>query len=129
MIINMSGGRVGVQFQTFSIDQVVTSPDYFNIPNISVPGGVLKGFVLLKDNNTNVLQNNQIAFVYSDENQFIETGATFEIFKSSDGGLHKTIVNNGAVQYDAENQTLKILAPLYEESYIWYTGQYCLFVW
>ena len=65
MIINMSGGRVGVQFQTFSIDQVVTSPDYFNIPNISVPGGVLKGFVLLKDNNTNVLQNNQILKIYS----------------------------------------------------------------
>ena len=132
MIINMSGGRVGVQYQTFTISQTVTMPDYLEIPNVSVPGGVIKGFVLLKDNNTNYLQNNEILIAYSNEEQFKAGGIIYEVYQSSDTGLHRVELSSstGVILYDEETHVLKISSPdAFYPGAFWYTGQYCLFVW
>ena len=132
MILNMSGGRVGVQYIIFSASQSVIQPSYLEIPNVSVPGGVLKGFIILKDDTTNELQDQQITFAYSNEEQYRVGGIVFEVFQSASDTLKKLEFtgSTGVIEYDYANKILKVSTPYDPDgSPFWGAGRYCLFVW
>lgn len=128
MIVNMAGGSANVQYMNFTLSSIVTGPNQLIIPNVHIPGGVLKGFVLLKDNpGTDEMQNNKIVYAYSNE-EMAKTGAVnVDVYLSQYGGLFRYALTNYGYEYNQENQTLMVYP--YLGDHFWDVGRYCLFVW
>ena len=127
MILNMVGGSAHVQCQHFTLSWIVTAPNNLVISDVHIPGGVLKGFVLLKDNAGNdEMQNGKYVIAYSSEEMALEKKMDINVYLSANGGLFKyTLINYYA--YDQQNQTLTITQ--YGNDFFWDVGRYTLFVW
>ena len=128
MIVNMIGGSANVQYQVFSLDYIVTGSNYLTIPDVHIPGGVIKGFVLLKDDLAyNEMQNNKITCVYANQEQILNNAPVMYIYKSDHGALLRIVYENVPIVNDKDNQSLSI--QFYLGDYFFDAGRYCLFVW
>ena len=128
MIINMAGGSANVQYMNFSLQYIVTGANYLTIPDVHIPGGVLKGFVLLKDDLAyNEMQNNKLNCVYANQDQLMANQVIMHIYKSDHGALLRITYDNVPVVYDKENQALSI--QFYLGDYFFDAGRYSLFYW
>ena len=127
MVLNMVGGSANVQCQRFSLDFIVTGPNDLVISNVHIPGGVLKGFILLKDNpSLDEMQNNKYIYAYANQEQAIERSMEVGVYLSSQGGIFKYNLIN-YYTYDPTAQTLTITQ--YGNDFFWDIGRYSLFVW
>lgn len=127
MIINMAGGSANVQCMHFALSLIVIGPNNLVINNVHIPGGVMKGFVLLQDSTgIDEMQNNKYIFAYANEEMTKANEMEIGIYLSQYGGIFKYNWTN-YFAYDQQAQTLTIIAN--GNDFYWDAGRYTLFVW
>ena len=120
MILNMS--NVGNQVIYKDSISVSSNTPTLVISGIQIPGGIVKGFALIRYSSDTLTNQNRIVSVYADQNKASENYCYFYYYEDgyfSTGSFMPFV-------YDSSAQTLT-LAPNAVEPYFY--GNYRLLIW
>lgn len=128
MILNLSNGGSYVQYLQFTQN---TQANELVINNVQVPGGVVKGFALIKSGSNYNLSDSLIFYAYAYENLALSEDFVIGALDTDSGQIisFNTLNTAYGFEYDSQNQTLTLTPYDSLSPAAFFYGSYVLFIW